>query len=32
MHFKNRWDENEINKAIEEKKKQRGFLGHKPEK
>ena len=26
------WDENEINKAIEEKKKQRGFLGHKPEK
>ena len=26
------WDENEINKAIEEKKKQRGFLGHKPKK
>ena len=26
------WDENEINKSIEEKKKQRGFLGHKPEK
>ena len=26
------WDENEINRAIEEKKKQRGFLGHKPEK
>ena len=26
------WDENEINKAIEEKKTQRGFLGHKPEK
>ena len=26
------WDENEINKAIEEKKKQRGFLGHKPER
>ena len=26
------WDENEINKAIEEKKKTRGFLGHKPER
>ena len=26
------WDENELNLAIEEMKKQRGFLGHKPEK
>ena len=24
------WDENELNEAIEEKKKDRGFLGHKP--
>ena len=26
------WDENEINEAIENKKKIRGFFGHKPEK
>ena len=26
------WDETELNKAIEERKKHRGFLGHKPEK
>ncbi len=26
------WDENELNKALEEKKKYRGFLGHKPKK
>jgi predicted DNA-binding transcriptional regulator AlpA len=26
------WDENELNEAIEEKKKDRGFLGHKPKK
>ena len=26
------WDENELNLAIEGMKKQRGFLGHKPEK
>ena len=26
------WDENELNKALEEKKKDRGFLGHKPKK
>ena len=26
------WDENELNAAIEEKKKDRGFLGHKPKK
>ena len=26
------WDENELNSAIEEMKKQRGFFGHKPEK
>ena len=26
------WDETEINQAIEERKKRRGFLGHKPEK
>ena len=24
------WDENELNQAIEERKKHRGFLGHKP--
>ena len=26
------WDEIEINQAIDERKKSRGFLGHKPEK
>ena len=26
------WDENELNSAIEEMKKQRSFLGHKPER
>ena len=26
------WDEIELNNAIEERKKHRGFLGHKPEK
>ena len=26
------WDETELNQAIEERKKHRGFLGHKPEK
>ena len=26
------WDENEIDKAIQERKKNRGFLGHKPKK
>ena len=26
------WDETELNKAIEERKNHRGFLGHKPEK
>ena len=26
------WDENELNLAIEEMKKQRGFFGHKPER
>ena len=25
------WDETELNNAIEERKKNRGFLGHKPE-
>ena len=26
------WDENELDEAIEEKKKERGFLGKKPKK
>ena len=26
------WDENEIDRAIQERKKNRGFLGHKPKK
>ncbi len=26
------WDENELNEALEEKKKDRGFLGNKPKK
>ena len=26
------WDENELNLAIEEMKKQRGFFGHTPER